>query len=358
MPWTRAWLRASLRLRCLAAASPESGLELGLEPGALLPPRCASLAPSSSIVESTIVDMIVVVVVVVVAGRPARGTKKRKKNKITVNKTSRRSYYLRKLSRGSNQLLFSERRVLCLIGLLLLPILSVAASFPTLCIACYCTRAEPGTGKSSFAVRNFPRCERITLHRELLPEDLIGTMELRGGDTVRVMGPVVRAMVEGIPLVLDEIDQHSPEVRCLLHAILDDIELAGITLPDGNRIVPAKGFCVFATTNASPDSLAPALRSRFDLVVAADSAPAELIAKLGKAGKLLAAHYERIGAPAAWRRSNSHRVRLSRLTNCRQCSTPMRQPVTSSAHRLTNFLLHWQHNKGKRNYHEHKHSKY
>src|SRR5690242_11375222 len=91
----------------------------------------------------------------------------------------------------------------------------------------------PGTGKSSWAGTAFVEVERVTLHAQMPPEDLIGSIALvannGGTNTVWQDGPAVRAMRRGAALVLDEIDQHSPELRCALHAILDDKSIAGIT---------------------------------------------------------------------------------------------------------------------------------
>ncbi len=62
-----------------------------------------------------------------------------------------------------------------------------------------------------------------------------------------------------------------------MHALLDDKSIAGITLPTGERIEPAVGFTVIATTNAEPSTLPEALLDRFDLVLLANQpAPAVL----------------------------------------------------------------------------------
>ena len=159
----------------------------------------------------------------------------------------------------------------------------------------------PGTGKSSWAGTQFAHVERIALHPQQPQEDLIGSLlltsgapvELRdriakakldqqqrlllevhlasgGANTVWQDGPAVRAMRRGCALVLDEIDQHSPELRCALHAILDDKAIAGITLPTGERVEPAAGFAVIATTNAQPSALPEALLDRFDVKLLAN----------------------------------------------------------------------------------------
>jgi MoxR-like ATPase len=132
-----------------------------------------------------------------------------------------------------------------------------------------------GTGKSAWAARLFGDCERITLHQQMPPEDLIGSMGLRavkqGTETVWQDGPAIRAMRDGKPLILDEVDQFSPELRCALHAVLDDWAQCQLTLVTGEVVTPSKGYCVIGTTNASPASLPEALLSRFDLSIAADS---------------------------------------------------------------------------------------
>lgn len=132
---------------------------------------------------------------------------------------------------------------------------------------------EPGTGKSSYAHHRFgnERVERVTLHARMSPDDLLFQVDLEsengGTKTVRRAGPALRAMMEGKILVLDEIDQHDPAMRCLLHALLDDRAIAGVTLPDGQRITPKEGFAVIGTSNKSPAQFPLALMDRFDVVL-------------------------------------------------------------------------------------------
>ena len=155
----------------------------------------------------------------------------------------------------------------------------------------------PGTGKSSWAGTAFAHVERVTLHSQMPPEDLIGSMALvarKGGtETVWQDGPAVRSMRRGSALVLDEIDQHSPELRCALHALLDDKSIAGITLP-GERVEPADGFCIIATTNAEPSQLPEALLDRFDLVLFANRPTAAVLDKFpGGLASVLSRAYDR-----------------------------------------------------------------
>jgi hypothetical protein len=156
----------------------------------------------------------------------------------------------------------------------------------------------PGTGKSSWAGTAFAHVERVTLHTQMPPEDLIGSMALVGRngatETIWQDGPAVRAMRRGLALVLDEIDQHSPELRCALHAILDDRSIAGITLPTGERVESADGFCVVATTNAEPSTLPEALLDRFDLVLMANRPVAAVLDRLPRGlASVLSRAYDR-----------------------------------------------------------------
>lgn len=179
----------------------------------------------------------------------------------------------------------------------------------------------PGTGKSSWAGTAFKHVERVTLHAQMPPEDLIGSMALvarKGGtETVWQDGPAVRALRRGSALVLDEIDQHSPELRCALHALLDDRSIAGITLPTGERVEPASGYCVIATTNADPSSLHNALLDRFDLVLLANRPIAAVLDTLPRGlASVLSRAYDRQQV-ARWTPAVSVRsiLALTRLAN-------------------------------------------
>lgn len=145
----------------------------------------------------------------------------------------------------------------------------------------------PRTGKSSIARELFGKHERVTLHKQLPVEDLLGGYALINGTTEWQDGPAVRAMREGSAIVLDEIDQFSPECRCILHALLDDPP--GITLATGERIESKKGYCVIATTNAMPSSLPPAILDRFDLTLLANTLSDGLKVSLGSLANQAAA---------------------------------------------------------------------
>lgn len=137
----------------------------------------------------------------------------------------------------------------------------------------------PRTGKSSIAHELFAKHERVTIHKQLPTDDLLGGYALIEGTTKWQDGPAIRALRNGLPIVMDEIDQISPECRCIMHALLDDPP--GITLATGERVNAVKGYCVIGTTNQLPSALPPAILDRFDLILIANTLSKGLQAQLG-----------------------------------------------------------------------------
>jgi MoxR-like ATPase len=98
-------------------------------------------------------------------------------------------------------------------------------------------------------------------------EDLLGSMTLRGGETVFAPGPIPRALSEGAILCLDEIDMRNPAHDSIYHSALDNSELASVTLPTGETVKAADGLMIIATMNGTPDDLPLALLRRFDVLL-------------------------------------------------------------------------------------------
>jgi hypothetical protein len=170
-----------------------------------------------------------------------------------------------------------------------------------------------GTGKSSWPEHTFGanRVERIPLHRQMFVEDLIGGVQLKDGSTVWADGPATRCLREGKVLVLDEVDQYSPEIRSALHSILDDRAIAGVTLPTGERVRPAEGFAVVGTTNVEPSEIHEVLLDRFDLVLHADRPADGILSQLSDGARsVLTAQYGRM-ASSDWRMPFSARSALA-----------------------------------------------
>lgn len=141
----------------------------------------------------------------------------------------------------------------------------------------------PGTGKTTAAQRLFGQSRKVrqvTVTRETLPEDLIGTLWLERASTGFKVGPAVQAWTEGSVLVINEIDRAENGVEATLHALLDDASVAALTLPDGAEIRPAAGTVIIATTNAPPETLEEALLDRFDAVLFCGKPTAEFYKRL------------------------------------------------------------------------------
>lgn len=157
-----------------------------------------------------------------------------------------------------------------------------------------CLFGPPRTGKSSIGRELFEAVERVTIHKQLPVEDLLGGYALVNGTTVWQDGPAIRALRKGLPLILDEIDQISPECRCILHALLDDPP--GITLASGERVEASVGYCVISTTNQLPSVLPDAIRDRFDIILKAGTLSNGLKRTLGTLAPQAEAVVDRDGA--------------------------------------------------------------
>jgi midasin (ATPase involved in ribosome maturation) len=125
----------------------------------------------------------------------------------------------------------------------------------------------PGTGKT-WAAYYYGRVKgksfyAITITDETSAAELRGHFIFKGGDAVWHDGPFVRAMREGVRLVINEITNASSDVLALLYPILEDYSTACLTLPSGETIRPSDGFHVVATDNRSPELLPEALQDRF-----------------------------------------------------------------------------------------------
>ncbi len=106
---------------------------------------------------------------------------------------------------------------------------------------------------------------RLQCSRQQGIEDLLGSFVLREGKTEFVAGPIPKAMRQGRILVVDEFDQRNSAHDSIYHALLDDLAIACVSLPDGSECRPVDGFKVICTTNATPGAFSPALQRRFEL---------------------------------------------------------------------------------------------
>ena len=135
------------------------------------------------------------------------------------------------------------------------------------------------TGKSTLPLNLMPNCLRGTCNKQQPIDDWAGGYGMTEGTTKWQDGLLVRALRNGWPIVIDEIDKHSPECASFFYAALDNP--AGITLPTGERVMAKKGYCVFATSNANPTTLPEPIYNRFDIILKADTISKGLQEHLG-----------------------------------------------------------------------------
>jgi len=81
-------------------------------------------------------------------------------------------------------------------------------------------------------------------------------------------------------VVLNEVDKSSGDALTFLLALLDDPEVARLTLPTGETIRPRPGYHAIATMNGAPDLLPPPLRDRFAVSIAVTAPHPGALARL------------------------------------------------------------------------------
>ena len=139
----------------------------------------------------------------------------------------------------------------------------------------------PGTGKTYAAATNKvglnmdgdPNVYQITMTEDTASANLEGFYKPSSdGGFEWHDGIAIQSWRNGGRLVINEIDHASPDAMTFLHAILDDKDIAQLTLNNDNKetVKPAPGFTVIATTNSLPESLPMALKDRFPVKINVD----------------------------------------------------------------------------------------
>ena len=139
----------------------------------------------------------------------------------------------------------------------------------------------PGTGKTYSAVKQTtplnedgtPNVYQVTMTEDTASANLEGFYKPSSTGTFEWHdGIAIQAWRNGGRLVINEIDHASPDAMTFLHAILDDQDIAMLTLNNDEKetVKPAEGFQVVATTNRPPESLPLALKDRFPVKIYVD----------------------------------------------------------------------------------------
>lgn len=127
----------------------------------------------------------------------------------------------------------------------------------------------PGTGKTNAAVKILPvnvnQVANVTVTEDTSMAELRGHYVPKGTKFMWQDGPVMSAYRNGWRLVINEIDHASGDVLTFLLAVLDDPDVARITLPTGETVEPHETFTCVATMNGVPESLPLPLLDRFSV---------------------------------------------------------------------------------------------
>ena len=91
---------------------------------------------------------------------------------------------------------------------------------------------------------------RINFNGETRMSDLVGKVQVVGGETRWVDGVLPTAMRNGWWLLLDELDFAEPAVLSLLHPVLEEEPMLVIKENQGEILRPKAGFRIFATANS------------------------------------------------------------------------------------------------------------
>jgi len=103
--------------------------------------------------------------------------------------------------------------------------------------------------KNVFAALHIPTVI-VSAKSSTEPDDILGRVQLRDGNTVFVPGDLLQAYKKGYAIIFDEIDGYNPEVIMACHRLL---ERAVVTLDDGTIIQPASRIYMAATANTRGD---------------------------------------------------------------------------------------------------------
>lgn len=127
----------------------------------------------------------------------------------------------------------------------------------------------PGTGKTALVDAVFPNLVTIQGSGETEVADFIGGwVQNTDGTFAWVDGPLVVAMTEGRPLLIDEIALIDPRVMAVVYGVMDGRgELVVTANPDRGTVKAEDGFYVFGACNPHVPGaiMSDALLSRFQI---------------------------------------------------------------------------------------------
>lgn len=149
----------------------------------------------------------------------------------------------------------------------------------------------PSSGKSTTAIKTLGIKHRITMTPNTGREDLCGMFHLIDGQTVWIDGPITKAMRNGHPVLIDEIDRAGAEVESLMYSVIDD--QPHLSLPNGELVQASSGYKVLMTSNQSPDVLEDAVRDRMEAILLAYNPHKDALSGMSEVESTLVQNYYR-----------------------------------------------------------------
>jgi nitric oxide reductase NorQ protein len=128
----------------------------------------------------------------------------------------------------------------------------------------------PGTGKTSLAEAAFPGLITIAGDGDTTVADFVGDYtQTSDGRYEFAYGPLVTAMTEGRPLLIDDATLISPKVLAVVYPAMDGRRQITVKAHKGETITAAEGFYVIAGHNPGVHGaiLTDALASRFSVQI-------------------------------------------------------------------------------------------
>lgn len=160
----------------------------------------------------------------------------------------------------------------------------------------------PQTGKTT-TLHRLLNTTRVTYHRAMPIDDLLGGFQLIDGSTKWIDGPLVRCLRKGTILQIDEFNDLPIECVTINYAALD--RPAGVTLPTGERVDAAPGYGVVCTMNPNPSCLPDPIFERFDAVFQVNTLSSGLKSALGDFAQQAERHVARQSEKLQWSRPMS-----------------------------------------------------
>lgn len=125
----------------------------------------------------------------------------------------------------------------------------------------------PGAGKTALIEASMPNVVTISGSADTELSDFVGSWVQRTDGTYAwVDGPLVKAMTEGRPLIIDEIALIDPRVMSVVYSVMDGRDKLYVTAnPERGAVLSEDGFVVYGACNPNAPGaiMSEALMSRF-----------------------------------------------------------------------------------------------